>query len=175
MNHKSKYDIGERAIVVLSSNVEEYLKELSKNCFLTNFPKDFIDLLNDNYDACINCIRFSPALYFYLSNEFKKDINETIIRTMVKYAKQDYRLSDRAILASISTMATKPALVEHFYAYPDQLDESMYLQYYLEMQLHQLNLGTEPYAGLFTAIQSFSCSMRADFSPVIEPSEASAT
>ncbi len=33
MNHKSKYDIGERAIVVLSSNVEEYLKELSKNCF----------------------------------------------------------------------------------------------------------------------------------------------
>ena len=73
MKHKSKYDIGERAIVVLSSNVEEYLKELSKNCFLTNFPKDFIDLLNENYDACINCIRFSPALYFYLSNEFKKD------------------------------------------------------------------------------------------------------
>ena len=73
MNHKSKYDIGERAIVVLSSNVEEYLKELSKNCFLTNFPKDFIDLLNENYDACINCIMFSPALYFYLSNEFKKD------------------------------------------------------------------------------------------------------
>ena len=73
MKHKSKYDIGERAIVVLSSNVEGYLKELSKNCFLINFPKDFIDLLNENYDACINCISFSPALYFYLSNELKKD------------------------------------------------------------------------------------------------------
>ncbi len=29
MKYKDKYDIGERAIVVLSSNVEEYLKELS--------------------------------------------------------------------------------------------------------------------------------------------------
>lgn len=74
MKRKSKYDIWERAIVVLSSNVEEYLKELSKNCFITNFPRDFIDLLNDNYDTCINCISFSPAIYFYLSNEFKKDI-----------------------------------------------------------------------------------------------------
>lgn len=73
MKYKNKYDIGERAIVVLSSNVEEYLKELSKNCFLTNFPQDFIDLLNDNYDTCINCISFSPAIYFYLSNEIKKD------------------------------------------------------------------------------------------------------
>ena len=71
MKHKSKYDIGERAIVVLSSNVKGYLKELSKNCFLINFPKDFIDLLNENYDACINCISFSPALY--LGNELKKD------------------------------------------------------------------------------------------------------
>lgn len=52
MKRKSKYDIWERAIVVLSSNVEEYLKELSKNCFITNFPRDFIDLLNDNYDTC---------------------------------------------------------------------------------------------------------------------------
>lgn len=73
MKYKDKYDIGERAIVVLSCNVEEYLKELSKNCFLTNFPKDFIELLNDNYDSCINCISISPAVYFYLSNRFRKD------------------------------------------------------------------------------------------------------
>lgn len=85
MKHKIKYDIGERAIVVLSSNVEEYLKELSKNCFLTNFPKDFIDLLNENYDVCINCISFSPALYFYLSNEFKKD------KYIIKLTRKTYK------------------------------------------------------------------------------------
>ncbi|HNW87213.1 MAG TPA: helix-turn-helix domain-containing protein [Candidatus Limiplasma sp.] len=122
------------------------------------------------------CLRSRQYGSFYLlmskEPQFKKDINETIISTMVKYTKQDYRITDRAILASISTMATKPALVEHFYAYPDQMDENMYLQYYLEMQLHQLNLGTEQYANLFTVIQSFSCSMLADFTPVIEPSHA---
>jgi len=62
MKYKNKYD-GERATVILSSKVEEYLKELSKNSFLTNFPKDFIDLLNENYDVCINCIKVSPALW----------------------------------------------------------------------------------------------------------------
>lgn len=85
MKYKNKYDIGERAIVLLSSKIEEYLKELSKNCFLTNFPKDFIDLLNENYDVCINCIRVSPALYFYLSNEFKKD------KYIIKLTRKTYK------------------------------------------------------------------------------------
>lgn len=91
MKYKSKYDIGERAIVMFSTSIEKYLDELSYNCFLEHFPKDFIELLNDNYDCCLKCINYAPKLYFYLNETFQKDklIKKATIKGYKKFNKNN--------------------------------------------------------------------------------------
>jgi len=165
---KGKGDLGMTIYIEVRKALDHALQQFFPNRMGAD---DFLLSSAAELKMCLRSRQYGN-FYLFMSKEpqFKKDINETIISTILKYAKPDSRITDRAILASLSTMATKPTLVEHFYAYPDQIDENMYLQYYLEMQIHQLNMGTEQYADLFTAIQSFSCSMLADFVPVIEPS-----
>lgn len=117
------------------------------------------------------CLHSRQYGEFYLNMskepQFKKDVNETIIDTILKYS-QDNR-SDHAVLSSLSIMATKPALVEHFYAYPGIIGHDDYLRYYLEMQIYHLNIGNGKRDELLAAIHSVSFSMMDDFEPVIQP------
>ena len=118
---------------------------------------------------CLNSPQYGD-FYLNMSKEplFKKDVNETIIHTILKYAAQNSR-SDRAVLSSLSIMATKPALVEHFYTHPGLIPREAYLQYYLEIQIYNLDLGVEKRDELIDAIRKFSFSMVNDFEPVIAP------
>ena len=116
---------------------------------------------------CLQNRRYGD-FYLQMSKEpaFRKDVNETIISTILKYSAQE-NPSNRAILSSLSTMATKPALVEHAYAHPGLIDHSTYLQYYMEMQIYQLHMQLEKGAGLLSELQGYAFAITDDFTPVI--------
>ena len=81
-------NIGERVIVMFPSHIASYLKILSYNCFVRHFPDNFIDMANDNYEVCLKCVEYAPAIYFKLSKKFQ---NNKLIKkcTINAYKKHD--------------------------------------------------------------------------------------
>lgn len=81
MKYKDKYDIGERVHCIFVKDVVEIIQVMSQNTWIYEVPSLFIEFLNENYDACVETIRFAPNIYFQLNYTFQKDrrlIKETI-------------------------------------------------------------------------------------------------
>ena len=97
MRYKGIYDIGDRTEIIFANDVAEYIRILSHNNWLTKFPKIFIELLNDNYDASLKAIKYAPALYFQLNPMFQKDkhIIKTTINSYSKHRKLNEIIFDK--------------------------------------------------------------------------------
>lgn len=92
MKYKSKYDIGEQVKLLLANNVLDMLKVLSKDTWLVNYPNEFIELLNDNYDLSLKAVRITPNIYFRLKYVFRND--KTIIRNTIKAFKVNNKINE---------------------------------------------------------------------------------
>ena len=92
MKYKSKYDIGEQVKLLLANNVLGMLKVLSKDTWLVNYPNEFIELLNDNYDLSLKAVRITPNIYFRLKYVFRND--KTIIRNTIKAFKVNNKINE---------------------------------------------------------------------------------
>jgi len=161
-----KGDLG----MTIYKQVRAELNEELHKCFPDRDSVDYYFLSSAiELMVCLHSRHYGD-FYLQMSREpkFKKDINETIISTILRYSAQGDH-SERAELSSLSTMATKPALVEHFYAHPGMIGEDAYLQYYMEMQFYQLRMSLDKSTELLSAIQSYYFNVGEDFVPVIAP------
>lgn len=100
MKYKSIYDIGDKTEIIFANDVAEYIRILSHNNWLTKFPKVFIELLNDNYDASLKAVKYAPTIYFQLNSMFKKDkhIIKTTINSYSKHRKLNEIIFDNNII-----------------------------------------------------------------------------
>lgn len=73
MEDKDKKDIGDKVEIITADDVAEYIKILSHRKWISKFPKSFINLLNDNYDAAFKAVKYAPAIYFHLNDIFQED------------------------------------------------------------------------------------------------------
>lgn len=89
MKYKSLDDVGNSTKIVFASDVAEYIRVLSYHNWITKFPKMFLELLNDDYDATLKAIKYAPSLYFHLNSEFQKDkhLIKTTINAYYKHKK----------------------------------------------------------------------------------------
>ena len=92
MKYKSKYDIGEQVKLLLANDVLDMLKVLSKDTWLVNYPNEFIELLNNNYDLSLKAVRITPNIYFRLKYVFRND--KTIIKNTIKAFKVNNKLNE---------------------------------------------------------------------------------
>lgn len=92
MKYKSKYDIGEQVKLLLANDVLDMLKVLSKDTWLVNYPNEFIELLNDNYNLSLKAVRITPNIYFRLKHVFRND--KTIIKNTIKAFRVNNRINE---------------------------------------------------------------------------------
>ena len=92
MKYKSKYDIGEQVRLILANDVLDMLKVLSKDIWLVNYPNEFIELLNDNYNLSLKAVRITPNIYFRLKHVFRND--KTIIKNTIKAFRVNNRINE---------------------------------------------------------------------------------
>ena len=92
MKYKDKYDIGERVHCIFAKDVVEIIQVMSQNTWIYEVPSLFIELLNENYDACVETIRFAPNIYFQLNYTFQKD--RTIIKETIKAFQKHNRIDE---------------------------------------------------------------------------------
>lgn len=92
MKYKDKYDIGERVHCIFTKDVVEIIQVMSQNTWIYEVPSLFIEFLNENYDACVETIRFAPNIYFQLNYTFQKD--RTIIKETIKAFQKHNRIDE---------------------------------------------------------------------------------
>ncbi|MCK9170463.1 MAG: TetR/AcrR family transcriptional regulator [Treponema sp.] len=97
---------------------------------------------------------------------FKEKVNTIIVSTLLKYT-VDKNISQRALISSLSIMATKPALIEYALKNPGKIDLDTYLEYYLEAQIYQFNMDKSLAKTILDDLHKYYIDVGDNFTPVM--------
>lgn len=92
MKYKNKNDIGERVHCIFVKDIVEIMQVMSQNTWIYEVPNLFIEFLNDNYEACLESIKYIPNIYFQLNYTFQRD--KRIIKETIKSFKKHNRVNE---------------------------------------------------------------------------------